>query len=73
MISKKSTDAEVLFQKLGNTWYAFTQINDEVIYSTLPEGIDPLTTRLELISVVEDHIKKISKAHSKKRRALAAA
>lgn len=73
MISKKSSESEVLFQKLGNTWYAFTEMNKEIIYSTLPEGMNPLTTKLELISIIEDHMKKVSKIQTKKRRADAAA
>lgn len=73
MISKKSTEAEVLFQKLGNTWYAFSHIDEEVVYSSLPEGLDPLTTRLELISVIEDHMKKVSRTQTKKRRTVEAA
>ena len=56
---------EVLFQKLGNTWYIFTEINDEMVYSALPEGMDPKTTKLELFEVIEDHMKKV--AGNKKR------
>lgn len=51
---------EVLFQKLGQTWYIFTEINNEVVYSAMPEGMDPKTTNLELFEVIEDHMKKVS-------------
>ena len=58
-------DTEVLFQKLGNTWYIFAEIDNEMIYSTLPEGMDPRTTKLELYDVIEDHMKRVS-THFKK-------
>lgn len=51
---------EVLFQKLGNNWFIFAEINDEVIYSTMPEGMDPYSTKLELYEVIEDHMKRVS-------------
>ena len=53
---------EVLFQKLGNTWFAFTEINDELIYSPLPTGLDPRTTKLELYDIIEEHLNKVSEA-----------
>ncbi|MCT4643173.1 MAG: hypothetical protein N4A33_12860 [Bacteriovoracaceae bacterium] len=51
---------EVLFQKLGPTWYIFTEINDEVVYSAMPDGMDPRTTKLELFEVIEEHMKKVA-------------
>ncbi len=51
---------EVLFQKLGNTWYIFTEVNEELIYSVLPHGMDPHTTKLELYEVIEDHMRKVA-------------
>ena len=54
-------EKEVLFQKLGETWYIFTEINEEVVYSCLPEGMDPYTTKLELYEVIEDHMEKVAK------------
>ncbi len=62
MQDSNSVNTEVLFQQLGNTWYAFSEINNEVIYSALPEGIDPRTTKLELFDVIEDHMQKIALA-----------
>lgn len=51
---------EVLFQKLGQTWYIFTEVNNEVVYSAMPDGMDPKTTKLELFDVIEDHMKKVA-------------
>ena len=51
---------EVLFQKLGTTWYIFTEINSEVVYSAMPEGMDPRSTKLELFEVIESHMKKVA-------------
>lgn len=51
---------EVLFQKLGNNWFIFAEINDEVIYSTMPEGMDPYSTKLELYEVIEEHMRRVS-------------
>ncbi|MCB9060174.1 MAG: hypothetical protein H6622_01465 [Halobacteriovoraceae bacterium] len=57
----KEFETEVLFQKLGQVWYAFTEIDNEIVYSGLPEGVDPLNTELELYSVIEEHLKKVAK------------
>ena len=51
---------EVLFQKMGQAWYIFTEIRGEVVYSVLPEGMDPHTTKLELYDVIEDHMDKVA-------------
>lgn len=40
-MNNTSTQKEVLFQKLGQTWFIFTEIDDEVVYSAMPEGMDP--------------------------------
>ena len=39
--SNNEITKEVLFQKLGQTWYIFTEVNNEVIYSAMPDGMDP--------------------------------
>lgn len=52
---------DVLFQKLGNTWYIFAEIENEVVYSTMPEGMDPYSTDLELYEVIENHMERVSK------------
>ncbi len=54
---------EVLFQKLGNVWYVFTEVENDVIYSTLPLGMDPRNTKLELYEVIEEHLKKVARHH----------
>lgn len=61
MKSTERSEQEVLFQKLGNTWYVFTEVDGELVYSSLPPGIDPKTTKLELFHILEDHMKKVSK------------
>ena len=58
--TQNTSETEVLFQKLGNTWYVFSEINENFVYSALPDGIDPMTTKLELFEVIEDHMKRVS-------------
>ncbi len=69
MNQTNSVSKEVLFQQLGNTWYIFTEINDEVVYSIMPEGMDPRTTKLELYEVIEEHLEKVA-AHQREARAV---
>jgi hypothetical protein len=57
---------EVLFQKLGTTWYVFSEVEGELVYSALPEGMSPHTTKLELFEVVEDHMAKVAKHNRRK-------
>jgi hypothetical protein len=64
MSQSKNTPANdqeqpVLFQKLGDQWFIFSEIANEVYYSQMPDGIDPRTTSLELYEVIEDHFKQI--------------
>jgi len=66
MQAEKSIDTDVLFQKLGNVWYAFSEINNEFVYSALPKGIDPHETKIELFDVIESHLKKVA-GHYKRR------
>jgi hypothetical protein len=61
-----TNNSDVLFQKLGNTWYIFAEINDEVVYSTMPEGMDPYSTSLDLYEVIEEHMERVSKLNKKK-------
>lgn len=63
---------EVLFQKLGNTWYVFTEINDELVYSALPTGMDPHTTKMELFEVIEEHLQKVSRQMPRRKPEIAA-
>ena len=58
-------ESDVLFQKIGNVWYAFSEIDNEIIYSALPKGICPKTSKLELINVVEKHLRKVSNSYKK--------
>ena len=53
-------ESQVLFQKLGNAWYVFTEVNDDIIYSALPAGMDPRETDMERYEVIEEHLNKIS-------------
>lgn len=68
--SVKSQVKDVLFQKVGNTWFIFSEVNNEVVYSVMPQGMDPKTTKLELFSIIEDHMTKVA---SHKRRSPEAA
>jgi hypothetical protein len=61
-----NTTNEVLFQKLGNTWFVFTEVKGNMIYSALPEDIDPRTTKLEFFDVIEEHMEKVSRHHARK-------
>ena len=56
----ENSTKEVLFQKMGNTWFVFTEVNNDVIYSALPAGMDPKTTKLELFEVIEGHMEKVA-------------
>lgn len=60
MSAQPEITKEVLFQKLGNTWYIFTEVDNKVVYSAMPDGMDPLSTKLELYDVIEEHMKKVS-------------
>lgn len=60
---------DVLFQKIGNTWFIFTEQNGELIYSVMPEGMDPRTTKLELYQIIEEHMDRVAGNKSNKREA----
>lgn len=57
---------DVLFQKIGSTWFIFSEVNNEVVYSVMPQGMDPKETKLELYNIIEEHMTKVA---SHKRRA----
>jgi hypothetical protein len=61
----KGKEVNVLFQKLGASWFAFSEVNGEIIYTALPEGIDPRTTELELYDVIEEHIYSVASLNKK--------
>lgn len=69
----QTTESDVLFQKLGETWYVFTEIAGEMVFSPLPKGIDPYTQKIELFETIEDHLKRVSKIEKRRRSAEAAA
>lgn len=56
---------DVLFQKIGNTWFIFSEVNNEVVYSVMPAGMDPKTTKLELYEIIEEHMTKVA-SHKKR-------
>ncbi len=56
----KNTVKDVLFQKIGNKWFIFSEVNNEVVYSVMPEGMDPKTTKLELYAIIEEHMTKVA-------------
>lgn len=60
---RNAFESEVLFQKLGNRWYVFSEVENDVIYSALPDGMDPRTTKLELYEVIESHMEKVADFH----------
>ncbi|TNF27235.1 MAG: hypothetical protein EP319_12060 [Deltaproteobacteria bacterium] len=59
--TQTTTEQEVLFQKLGETWYVFTEVENDFIYSALPTGMNPMETKLELFEVIEEHMQKVAK------------
>ena len=61
----KNQVKDVLFQKIGNTWFIFSEVNNQVVYSVMPQGMDPKTTKLELYEIIEQHMTKVA---SNKRR-----
>lgn len=61
----KNQVKDVLFQKIGQTWFIFSEVNNEVVYSVMPQGMDPKTTKLELYEIIEEHMTKVA---SNKRR-----
>ncbi|MBY0518539.1 MAG: hypothetical protein K2P81_16625 [Bacteriovoracaceae bacterium] len=58
--STKSVSSDVLFQRIGNTWFIFTENNGEMVYSVMPEGMDPKTTKLELYQIIEEHMERVA-------------
>lgn len=63
----KNQVKDVLFQKIGQTWFIFSEVNNEVVYSVMPQGMDPKSTKLELYQIIEDHLTKVA---SHKRRSV---
>ena len=36
------------------------EVNSEVVYSVMPHGMDPKSTKLELFEIIEDHMTKVA-------------
>lgn len=51
---------DVLFQKIGMSWYIFSEVKGEVIYSVMPQGMDPRETKLELFHIIEEHMERVA-------------
>lgn len=56
----KNSVKDVLFQKIGAKWFIFSEVNNEVVYSVMPEGMDPKSTKLELYEIIEEHMTKVA-------------
>lgn len=52
-------DSKVLYQKLGETWYLFTEINGEVIFTALPKDLNPYENKVEIYEIIEKQRTKI--------------
>lgn len=53
-------ESQVLFQKLGDTWYAFTELEQDIVYSALPAGVDPRSTKLDIIEIIDEHMQRVA-------------
>ena len=51
---------DILFQKMGQTWYAIAEIEGEVLYTALPPGVDPRKKNMEFYEVLENCIEESS-------------
>ena len=51
---KMILETEVLYQKLGNVWYAFCEIEGELIFTALPKNINPLADQFEFHHIFEN-------------------
>lgn len=68
MKKMKHRNAEVLFQKLGDTWFVFSELqgSGDVIYSSLPAGMNPHDTKLELYELIAEHLEKINQLNQQR-------
>ena len=37
-----------------------SEVNNEIVYSVMPQGMDPKTTKLELYEIIEEHMTKVA-------------
>ncbi|MBF0364394.1 MAG: hypothetical protein HQK50_02420 [Oligoflexia bacterium] len=54
-INEMEESAQVLYQKLGDRWYAITDTKHGICYAIMPEGVDPRKHPIELIQEVESN------------------
>ena len=53
-------EKRVLFQRLGNYWYVFVDIDGsdrDVFYTRLPDNLDPKVDEYEIYQVLEEEMK----------------
>ena len=61
MSKKEGKDlSKVLYQKLGNTRYLFTEIEGKVIFTALPKDLNPLDNKVEIYEIIEKEKAKIT-------------
>lgn len=53
-VGKKNDLSDVLFQKLGKDWYVFSEVNGEILYTKLKDGLDPFKTPHSLFQIEEE-------------------
>ena len=46
--------SDVLFQRLGKNWYVFAEVDGNILYTKLKDGLDPIKTPLSLFQILED-------------------
>lgn len=58
---------KVLFQKLGNDWYAFVEGEEETLFAKLPPHIDPRNHTFDIIQILKDQQKEKDSKHNDQR------
>ncbi len=56
----ENQNQDVLFQKIGNRWYVFAEVDGETVFTPMPEDVDPKTTKLELYHIIEEHVQRMA-------------
>ena len=51
-------EGNILFQKFGSIWYVFCQLKDELLYASLPLGVNPRQDKVKLFEVIHKISKK---------------
>lgn len=68
MSPQNKNHSKVLFQKLGSKWYAFTEGQEGLLCTALPEGLDPRNQKFEFYEILEENLERpSSKKFTKKR------